>query len=427
MPFDGGIQNRSAPKSLPLKGTNTQEKDREEMSYISFLSDRFMSTRLQPFINFRGQISVRGFLFPFQKFSLIKKARFVFIENFPTSSLPKIDIVLEEKNSVFQVKEFNVSPSDNSVQGEILYTRLFLLISDARKCSLIFKDIDFSPFNFSFSSASSQDTKQMLYRAKLFRKLGFLEEFFKTKFTVPENITPNEAKQIDILFRGLTEGEFVTSIGSSVTFFNYKVTKSDLQNDSILGKKEFSFEFDEDLLVLGKFFPIGKMFFKVEKASIANPRTIRNVKEGTIIPNLRLNIFDSQVYHRFEKYANSERLLKNRQKLEHFKNYLRKVEPEFLVNLLDEPLAEVTDKAAIEIVTGWMQFYDFPDRYTVGEPVLEGNQWRVPIWLTYPNDKGVWLEDAFVNIRSGAIEISSSAEELRERGKRKAKEIFSVV
>ncbi len=386
------------------------------------------SVSLHPFINFQGQISVGEFLSPIQQFSLTEKNNYVFIENFPINSLPSIKIVLDKKKSKVEVNDFKVERSDNSVQGELLYTRLFLMLSEIKKCSFDIRNIGLPPFNFSFAELSEEERTNMLRRAKLARKLRFLELFFKTTFNLPENFDANDLRQIEILFRGITEGEFSIPVDRSITVFNYKTSKEDLQNISVSSKREFSFELNEDLLVLGKLFSVGKMIFKIKKGSIANPRVLINLRKGETIPELRLNIFDYQIHHCFEKYKNSERLLKNKQNLERFKNDLRKEESEFLIDLLDESLAqEITDKIAIEIVTGWMQFYDFPDRYTVGEPVLEKNQWRVPIWLTYPNDKGVWLEDAFVNFRTGNIEISSSAKALREKGKSKAKEIFSVV
>jgi hypothetical protein len=227
------------------------------------------------------------------------------------------------------------------------------------------------------------------------------------------------------LFRAVTEGEFSTPTSSSITVFNYEVSEEDLQYISIPQRREFSFEF-EDLFVLGKFFSTGTMKFKVERASIANPRILRNHHKGDVIPTLRLNIFDNQVYHRFEKYVNSAKLSKNRQKLNQFKDLLRKEEPSFLVNLLDESLIEVTEKSAIEIIEGLLQYYDFPDRFSVLKPKLEKNRWRVPIALTYPKHEPIWLVDAFVDARTGKVEMKISFDELLKKGKKKAKEVFSI-
>lgn len=385
------------------------------------------SVSLHPFINFRGQISVGKFLFPVQKFSLRENERVVFIENFPANSFPKIEIVLEEKNLVYGVKDFKIYPSDSSVQGEILYTRFFLAVADTEKCSLNFRGIDLVPFNFGFSAVDLEEKKRMLYRAKLFRKLGFIEKVFeKTKFNVPEIITPDEAQQIEILFRGLTEGEFTNPSDSFVTIYNYKITKEDLQDDFLSSKREFSLEFNENFFLLGRFFDVGKIVVKVEKASVVNPRNLRGVKENETIAELRLNVFDSQIRYIFEKYKNTERLSKNRQKLERFKSLLRSEEPEFLTSLLDESLAEVNDKSAIETLEALLQYHDFPDRFSVLKPELQKNRWKVPIALTYPEHEPILLTDAFVDVRTGKVEMKISFDALLKKGRKKAKEVFSI-
>lgn len=410
----------------PRVNTNLLHSDFSTITHS--LEQKNHSASLHPFINFRGQISVGEFLFPVQKFSLKAKDRVVYIENFPTNSFPKIEIILEEKNLVYGVKDFKVRPSDNSVQGEILYTRFVLLNVDTKKCSLHFKDILFEPFNFGFSEISPQEKKLLLYRAKLFRKLGFIERVFeKTRFIVPENIAPNEAQQIEILFRGLTEGEFIIPSDSFITVYNYKVTERDLQNNFLSSKRDFSLEFNERFFVLGRFFDTGKIVIKVKNASVANPKVVKNVAENEIIEILTLNVYDSQIQYIFEKYKNSDRLSKNKLKLERFKDSLAREEPSFLSSMLDEPLAEINEKSAVEILEAILQYYDFPDRFSVLKPKLEENRWRVPIALTYPKHELIWLADALVDVRTGKVEMKTSFDALLKKGKKKAKELFSAV
>jgi len=398
-----------------------------DFSKITFrLEQKYHSASLHPFVNFQGQISIADYLFPVQKFSLKEKDNFVFIENFPTDSFPKIEIILEKK-SVLKVKKFNIQPSDNSVQGEILYTRFVLLIADTKKCSLHFKDIVFEPFNFGFSEIPSQDKKQLLYRAKLHRKLRFIEKVFeKNRFIVPQNIAPNEAQHVEILFRGLTEGEFINPSDSFITIYNYKITKDDLQNNFLFTKREFSLEFNEKFFVLGRFFDVGKIAIKVKNACIANPKVVKNVTENEVIEVLRLNVYNSQIQYVFEKYKGRERLSKNKQKLERFKDSLAREEPAFLTTLLDEPLAEVNEKSAIEILEALLQYYDFPDRFSVLKPKLERNRWKVPIALTYPKYEPIFLTNAFVDVKTGKVEMKISFDELLKKGKKKAKEVFSI-
>ncbi len=101
-------------------------------------------------------------------------------------------------------------------------------------------------------------------------------------------------------------------------------------------------------------------------------------------------------------------------------------EPNFLVSLLDESLAEIDDKSAIETLEALLQYYDFPDRFSVLKPKLQKNQWKVPIALTYPKQEPILLADAFVDMRTGKVEMEISFDELLKKGKKKAKEVFSI-
>lgn len=73
-----------------------------------------------------------------------------------------------------------------------------------------------------------------------------------------------------------------------------------------------------------------------------------------------------------------------------------------------------------------LQYNDFPDCFSVLKPELEENYWKVPIALTYPKYQPIFLTDAFVNVRTGKVEMKISFDELLEKGKRKAEEVFSI-
>lgn len=389
---------------------------------LSSIQSRRTSTSLQPISYFTGQMSLGNFSLPNQRFSLTKKDNYILFRSHPIDSFPTIEMVLERENFEIKVKDFKVERADNTVQGELLYTRIFLVLAEVRKCSLDIKNTGLPLFNFSFAELSKEDKSYMLFRAKLARKLKFLEVFFNTRFYLPEKFEAEDIRQIEILFRGVTEGEFSIPFDNSIMIFNYRFDEKDLSQ-----KKAFYFEFDDDLPILGKLFATGKIIFKIEKGKIANPKVLKNSKNGEFIENLKLNIFDYLVDYRFEKYSDSKRLLKNQQKLEYFKKDLLREEPEFLVALLQEYLSqEVIDVVAAEIIEGLLQFYDFPDRFAVLKPKLEDNQWRVPIVLTYPKHEPIWLADAFVDSRTGKFEMKISFDELLKKGKKKAKEVFSI-
>lgn len=372
----------------------------------------------------RSGILLKGskFKLPIQDFVVSISPTKIQMRNQPEGNFPKIEFIASLNSPDVDIGIR--LPDIKTVESQILYTRLLFAINESE--SIVLFNQNEKSLEIKTGQGFVINLKEIEYRAKLFRKLRFIEKVFKIEFDLPKEISANEIKQVEILFRGLTEGEFSIPAASSITIFNYKLTKGDLQNLANSQKEQFSFESDDGLLVLGKLFPTGKIIFKANKACIANAKPIKNFGEGENIPSLRLNIFDYQVHHVFEKYIDARRLLKNKQKLEQFKDSLRAEEPEFLANLLNEPLAEITYKNAVGIVEGLLQYYDFPDRFSVLKPSLQENQWQVSIALTYPKHEPIWLVDAFVDVKTGEVEMEISFDELLNKGKMKAKEVFSL-
>lgn len=86
----------------------------------------------------------------------------------------------------------------------------------------------------------------------------------------------------------------------------------------------------------------------------------------------------------------------------------------------------VNAKSAGEAIEKLLQDNDFPDRFSVLKPELQKNKWKVPIALTYPNREPIFLTDAFVDAKTGKVEMKMSFDELLKKGKKKAKEAFSI-
>jgi len=84
--------------------------------------------------------------------------------------------------------------------------------------------------------------------------------------------------------------------------------------------------------------------------------------------------------------------------------------------------SKVSADDARKLVHTWLLNNEFPDRYCPQEPVLEEDCWRVPIWVTYPRGQGAWVQDAFVDLKTGAVVIPVSVAELRKLGKSAAAE-----
>ncbi len=377
---------------------------------------------------FRGWLEIEGFqaaLPTMQDFTIYRPTETSWIiKNHPVYPSPSIEIELgaSSPHSPFQeVLRFDVRPTGATVEAEIEYTRLFYVLANASKCSLRIKEGDHL-FNFKMQGASSEGEKKILYRAKLFRKLKFIESVYRTQFRWPTEISADEAYQIEIVFRGITEGEF-TVRGDSITFYNYApVSTEELNGPPFTEPGTFTQWSSNYAAIFDRLLAVGPVTVHLDRAVVANSRVLDKLRAGEAVPQIRFIVFDHQIRHRFERYAALSPQTRRR-KLEQFKKRLLKEEPEALVALLDEPLAaDVSADEARRIVTGWLQYNMFPDRYCPQEPKPEGDRWKVPIWVTYPRGQGAWVQDAFVDLKTGVVAVPLSVEELRSLGKSVAAE-----
>jgi hypothetical protein len=150
---------------------------------------------------------------------------------------------------------------------------------------------------------------------------------------------------------------------------------------------------------------------------MANAQDLAEIRKGKSLPGgLRFVVLDLQVKYRFESCI--VRSPQGWRRLEEFRAKLLREEPEELAQLLIEPLiSDVSSERARQIANGWLQFYEFPDRYCPQEPVLEEGHWRVPIWITYPDRQGAWVQDVIIDLKTGVLNSPVSPEELRRIGK----------
>lgn len=381
-------------------------------------------------INKNSQFKIRSTI-------LLKGSKFKFpVQDFVVSvSSTKIEMINQSHGNFPKIKfiagldspdvDIGVGlPDMKTVESQILYTRLLFAINESE--SIVLSNQNATPLEIKIGQGFVTNLEEIEYRAKFFRKLRFVEKFFNTRFYLPNVISADEARILEVIYRGLTEGEFLVAAGDSVSIPNFQIQLDTLSKPPFSKYGEFNYKIEsEEIALFGKYLPVGKISISIEKSGVANPRALRHLNDGDIIPQLKLAVFDYQIKHHFEKYADPNRLLKNKQKLNHFKNTLYQEESEFLVSLLDKPLTEITDRSAVEIIEGLLQFYDFPDRFSVLKPKLEEGQWRVPIALTYPKHESIWLEDVYVDVKTGKVEINTSFDELLKKGKMKAKEVFS--
>lgn len=414
-------KGQSEVSAQPLKNNGEAKPLTLQTWSSAATTTRIYKNSAQPF---RGTLSVpdNRIGFPEQDFTLYRLGNSFLIKNHPVNHWPSVEIelVASDEQAPLQVARFDVRPTGDTTDAEILYTRWVWLLISAGECSLQLDRDNF--INFGMSTSPSFNERDFLHRAQLFRKLKFIEGVFNCVFHLPDNISGGEERQIDMVFRGITEGEFILR-GDNISFFNYTPTASDeIRRPPFTGVGSFLRNVGDQALILDRLLLVGPISVRLDHAVVANPSRVESLQAGETLPQIRFAVLDNQIHHRFEKYATRRPQLR-RQKLEKFKKELSKVEPEELVNLLDRSLqTDVSADEARKIVVGWLQYNMFPDRYCPQEPKLEEDRWRVPIWVTYPRGQGAWVQDSFVDLKTGVVTVPMSVEELRNLGKSVAAE-----
>jgi hypothetical protein len=262
------------------------------------------------------------------------------------------------------------------------------------------------------------EERTALSMAKLSRKLKFIEGVFKRSFLLPDRISPDEMQIVEMLFRGINEGEF-TLRNETCTWTNVSagVDLSTLPHDL---PGPFSYTIASPLDLFGHKFDVGPITVRLERAALANPRTVDELKrdnrgEATI----RFEVLDNQITYRFEAYVRQGRRRRTK-RLTEFKHELAREEPHELVDLVDEPLqSDVSELEAGQIAMGWTLYSNLPDRYCPQEPGVDQatGHWNVPIWLVYANGEGGHVGDLLIHNKTGVIVSHTSIEEMRSKAK----------
>jgi len=339
-------------------------------------------------------------------------------ENHPNPPWPKLSIELaaDPATGIFSVKKFQVRPSENTADGEILYTRLQLSLAN-RRSLLRIEGID-EVFGFSFGPFPEEAKQQLLYRAKLFRKLKYLEKVFRVRFTLPREILPDQAGAIDLIFRGVTEGEFIIR-GQELTL-PLQPSEIDLTKPPFGGPGPLTYLYTDEIHDLfDHHLLIGPTLIKLKHAELANPQAVRQIQQGQPGPVwVRFDVLDHQITCRLENKAARPRK-QLQQKLNQFKRELAREDPPELVELVSEPLmSDVSPQEAVQIAVGWLYYNHLPDRFCPQEPELDQatTHWRVPIYLVYADGQGGPVGELVIDKKTGVVLSHTPVEELRHRG-----------
>jgi len=361
------------------------------------------------------------FVFPPQRFTVSSKDGSHAVESHPTDAWPQILIELSHSpQGEPTVQRVQFRPSGNTVESEILYTRVHYTVSEIGSYMLaseITSDDQVVGISFSCQPLTGEQASSILYRAKLARKLRFIERTFNLTETLPEDITPHHVQYIEAIFRGLTEGEFTTR-GNAITVH---VRAAELDLDAPPFSEAGSFEYclgNEQALLFQPGRPytlldMGPYYLKLQRAVIANRRILSRLREGQDA-GVRFEVLDSQITYRYERYSRPERHKLVLHNLERFHHLLNSEEPSDLADTLFDPLiSDVLPDEAITIAVGWLQYHDFPDRFSPQQPILDDERagWRVPIYIVYASGKHAPVGELLIDLKTGSI-INEPAPEL---------------
>lgn len=371
------------------------------------------------------------FVFPQQRFVAFSKGQTDVLESRPTDAWPQIRIELtRSSNATLTVQKFLLRPSGDTVESEILYTRALYTLSKIGSCFLAseFTDKDQVGVTFGFQPFPEEHLGNILNRAKIARKLKFIENIFKLRLTLPENITPDHVQYIETIFRGLTEGEFVSRANGTTVFLRAaEVVMSELPV-STPGAFKYCLGTEQALLFPQRVLDVGPYYLILRRAIVANSELLTHLRNGHD-SWVRFEILDGQITYRYEKYLRPERHKLVQQKLDRFYSALVLAESHELATTLLEPLiSDVRSDAATLIAVGWLQYHSFADRFSPQEPVLEKDNglWRVPIHITYTTAKSVPVGEILIDIKTGGIVEEPSPELIRKRGLTQAEKMLRV-
>jgi hypothetical protein len=383
---------------------------------------------------FLGHLNIAdaAFEFPPQLFVVTSRGVKVTIESRPTGAWPQILIVLSLSSYATPVVErFLLRPSGDAVESEVLYTRALYTLNQSGSCFLaseITPDDRLVGVGFGFEPFGKKDTQDLVYRGKLARKLGFIESLFRIRFSVPENITPEQVQRVETLFRGIIEGEFVIR-GNAITV---PVRAADINLSEPpfagIGPYEQFLGAEEAVLDHPQLLDVGPIYFSLNKAVVANKSALAPLREGRD-QWVRFEVLDSQITYRFERYVARDKQKRVRQKLNQFQSRLEREEPPELAATLTEMLtSDVVPTEAAEIAVGWLEYNNLPDRFSPQEPVLDEERgcWRVPIYLVYAGGDSAPVGELLIDLKTGSVIEEPSPETMYREGRTLAEKVSRV-
>jgi hypothetical protein len=363
-------------------------------------------------------------------------------ENRPDNSWPKVQIEFASDQPIAEVgvdnlpkivrqlrfSKLDARPSRDSVEAEVLYTRVIACADAAGNSSLTLNDGHIL-FSLRHEPISEEQRQQFLLRASLYRKLLYLGSVFSTEFPVPSYVPADDVRLVETIFDGVTKGVAVTR-GDDITLHEVRGREFDLTKSPFTCPGPFKHCVAlggrwADLF--GQRLDVGRVVLAMDTAEAADPRAVDlMVREPNKAISLRLLVYDHQIKHRFERYLRVP-IKKRLARLNRFKRRLAAHEPPELVGLISKPLiTDVGFDAALRIAKGWLYLNRFTERYCPQDPELDSSAgcWIVPIHLVYTDGAGGPVGELRIDVKTGKVLSHTQADEMQSRAIELAESIF---
>lgn len=227
----------------------------------------------------------------------------------------------------------------------VLSTRLFLTFFKANNCFLDMPG--HGVVEFKLNPLSEANLQSLLYKARLYRKLLYIEKTLGAQIILPKEISTEDAARIDTIFRGITRCNVHTET-DSVTLYKSIPTDKNFDNFSSYRPKALSFDL-HDMELFGKNLPVGNVIGIMPHALLVSKQieeSAQNEQPKSVA--IRFVTLDKKLVFHFKDYAAPYR--ERQALLEKFRDELLTEELPELANLVLEPLkGYVSSGEAIEI------------------------------------------------------------------------------
>jgi hypothetical protein len=384
--------------------------------------------------SFRGRIVMPGINCPFpeQDFIETRTPDQIVLRNEPEGKWPTILIELRRDGTgtPFRCTAMRAMKADDSAEAWLLLTRFMFSATLCEKWLVVDSLgtlLELAP------QIDSDLSLELRHLSSVIRKLSYIGTVFNIDFSIPEALMSDDLLTTEFVFRAITEGDFAVR-SNEVTFRQLNLTKLDLGKPPFHGAGPFPVRRETveqtKWSLLGHNLDLGPYTISVERAEIANHSVLPSIqKDNGQLRDLKFIVYDHQVKYSFDYYTGEKDRKISSVRLTGFKKWLAHVEPEELVNLVDESLQlDVSSFEASQIAMGWLQYNNFPDRYCPQKPILDENsgKWRVPIHLAYPSGKGGRVGELTVDLKTGVFDSATSIEAVRAEGVALAARLFDV-